>query len=325
MQTFSPFNSVPTAGYPNQVYAQYKQPSMNQPLTPEEQNELANRGGTFNTQLTRQEVLKSMCTHKNANGWVLVSNNDGSYTCPICQSTFTETSLDQDHVKEVADEFYNIMQMIKTYYVDIPIDTARELFPMMALARRLPEYAQIALTNFGQYERGGLVNNGNNPYGYAAYQTLLGGNMGYGQPQGYAPYGAGYPMQQAPMVGQPMTQVPGAGYVQQPGYAPVAPAPQQWSAVPQGQPGFVGNNEFGAYGYNPQPPVQGYGAPYQQPQGYVQQPVAPNQGNYQNTPVMPNANGQVQQPAQAAPQPQQSTQQPATSGPNSVDVSSFGV
>lgn len=258
--TTSPYVGANYA-YPTMQYANIKRPTMTQPLTIEEQQALASKGGAFSTMVAKEDIYKSICTHKKDGQLVLHNNGDGTYTCPVCQETFAEPDLDPQHVREVTREMINMLQMIKTCYMDIPENTAREFFPIISLLEKVPQLSEIAMRNFAQYEQGTMIQNGGNPYSFNAYQSLIGGPA-------YQGYGAQQPMMQ-PMASQPMYQQP----MQQPMYQPqpMAMAPQQVQVTPQfNQNGFVPVNEFGAYGAGQ--PVMAQ--PMMQPQ-YQQQMVQP--------------------------------------------------
>lgn len=289
-------------GYPTMQYAPIKRPAMTQPLSPEEMQLLQSKGGAFSTLVAKEDIFRSFCTHKKDGNIALVSNGDGTYTCPICQETFAETDLDPQHVKEVTTEMKNILQMIKTCYMDIPEETARQYFAIIPLLEKAPQLAEIAMRNFAQYEQGTMIQNGGSPYSFNAYNSLVGNpsypglnyNAGYQQPMyqaqpqpQYQQPMQGQPQYQQPMQPQPMVQpMMGQPMYQQP------MQPQQVQVTPQyTQPGFAPVNEFGSYA------------------GVMAQPVAQPQPQYQQQ-VMP---AQQPQPVQGQAVPQQPT----------VDTSTF--
>lgn len=289
----TPYNTPyynPGTMYQGMQYAQIKRPSMSQPLTAEQMQLLASKGGAFSTRVSQEDLYRSYCTHKKDGNIVLNNNGDGTFTCPVCQETFAEVDLDQAHVKEVTKEMINILQMIKTCYMDIPERTAIEYFPIIPLLEKTPELAQIAMRNFSQYEQGSVVQAASNPYGFGALNSLMGAPMAY-------PGMVQQPMYQQPQYAQPVQ--PQAQYQ----YGQMAPA--QVQATPQ----FMPNSEFGGY-MNAQtvaPMAQQY---QQQPQ--VQQPI------YQ--PIIQQQAAPQQQVQQPQVTPQQQPQQQTT-----VDVSAFSL
>ena len=298
------------------MYAQnYQRPQMTQPLTPEEMNILADKGGAFSTKVTQEDMLKAYCTHKKNGAIVIMQNPDGSLTCPICGETFDQTSLEKADIEADVKKVIDDIQNIKLTYLDIGTEVARQYFPIIPLLAKLPQLAVMASNNFAKYEQGSaMINGGNSPYGFAQFNNLMNGGMMYGQPQ--MMYPQPQPMYQQPMgfgqqipAQQPMMygQMPMAG-----GYAPMTnnydpnqminpmntgayPAqmpPQAGMMMPQAQ-ATTASNEFGTFG-NP--------AYAPQPQPAAQTAVAPN-------PVIPPA----QTTAPTAPQ----------AGTPSVDVTSF--
>lgn len=255
---------------PLMQYAQVKQPSMNQPLTEEEIKTLNKGGGGFNAQLSTEDLLRSVCTHKRNGAFTLLNNGDGTLTCTTCHETFPDMDLDPSFVKETVYNMKGILQAIKTGYIDIPVTAAREFFPIIPLLDKVPALAETAVHNFMQYEQGSAVNTGNAPYSFGALNAIMG-----------TP--ATQPMYQQPMyqtvpVQQPVYQYQQTAPVyQQPMYQ-TAPAPAQMN-MPVQQPGFAPVNEFGTYGNMAQPVQQTYQPPIGQPQTYQQAPVpqAPQQ------------------------------------------------
>jgi uncharacterized Zn finger protein (UPF0148 family) len=293
-------------------YASMRQPLMTQPVDNEKRKLLAHNGGQFTTELTAEQVVRATCTHKDGNRIALINNGNGTLTCPICQVTFDDEDLDQENVVKATNKIKSIIEMIKTCYVDIPVKTAEDFYPITALLDKIPELARIAVNNFAQYENQNKTQQQYLPYGVQAVQGMMGmapyaGGMGYGyanpnfstmyQQQAYntqqipAYQPMGQPVQapyQQPPMGQPMYQQP-----QQVSYSPVGGyqttpgpvAPPQVNVTP----GFMPVNEFGQYGAA-QPgmgqQVQTAGQPVYQPA----QPQTPNQ---------PAPAPQAQQSAQA--------------------------
>lgn len=294
----------------------YQRPQMTQPLTPEEMNILADKGGAFSTKVTQEDMLKAYCTHKKNGAIVVVQNPDGSLTCPICGETFDNSSLEKMDIEADVKKVIDDIQSIKLAYLDIGTEVARQYFPIIPLLRKLPQLAVMAANNFAKYEAGtAMMNAGNSPYGFAAFNNMMNGGMYYGQPM------YGQPMYQAPVYGQQPVQQPVMG-AQMPvagGYAPmnnvydpnamvnpmntgaypVMPQqmPTQAGMMMAPQQGMVAGNEFGTFG------TPAYAA---QPQPVVQTPQAAPAN-----PVMPQA------PAtqQAAPAPQ--------AGAPEVDTAAF--
>ena len=257
---------------PLMQYAQVKQPSMNNPLTEEEIKTLNKNGGGWNTAISNEDLLRSVCTHKHNGKFTLRNNGDGTLTCTTCQETFQDLDLDPAYVKETTDAMKNILQIIKTCYIDIPANTAREFFPIIPLLEKVPKLAEIAVQNFAQYENGSTVQNGNTPSSFNALNAIMGTpatqfnyNANYAGFNGYQqPY---QPMmqQQQPMMQQPMMQ-------QQAMQQPMMQQPAQTNLqMAPTQSGFAPVNEFGSYGNMAQPVQQQYQPPIANQQPMQQQ------------------------------------------------------
>ena len=230
-------------------YAQQQAPQMTQPLKPEEIQRLRNRGGQFNIRLTQDEVLIAACTHKGPDGrFTLAETRDGMAICSICGQSFNLVNLTQEEVAERVNDLKDILQTIKTYYTDIPEDTAREFFVIQPMLDRVPQLYQIALDKFARYEQITGVNYNYGPNSFALLNNILAPGMMMG---GNPAYNQGYPQQPqyqqqvpmgAPMPGynpnycaQPMGGNPfdnGTGYPQQ---QPQVQPQQQFQQAPQPQ------------------------------------------------------------------------------------------
>lgn len=256
--------------YPQQQqgtnYGQFPTAKMTQPLTPEQIRELRSTGSGFSLKVDQLEILRSHCTHKDNGNIALTRNGDGSSTCTVCGATFNLIDKDVEEVKAIVAAVIDILQSVKTYYLDIPENYVKDYFNMIPYLEKLPKFFEVALHNFNKYESGAFLNQNNNMYGFQMLNALTspgygnGGMMMGGQPQmGMAPM---YPQQQQ--------------YVQ----------PQM--GMNMGMNAAPGMNPFGSA----QPMNQGYGQPQQQPQVQNQQP-AQQQEQQQN-----NNNNGGQQPQQ---------------------------
>ena len=249
---------------------------MTQALTQEEFNKLKNDSrGDFSFKVEPEEKLVAMCTHKDPqSGQTTLSNNgDGTCTCWICKQTFV-LEENQAMVDEVTAKMLDTLQTIKTYYLDIPAEFAREYFQIIPLIERVPKLFKIAANCFQKYENNGLgVNQTGNMNSFGAYAALGGGYGNFG----------GYPQGQYM---QPQGQIQGYDAYGNPVFVqPQGQYVQGQFAQPQGQGNpFVGDNSQGGY-YAPQDQGQGNGyyAPqgqgqYVQPQGQGQSGFAPQGG-----------------------------------------------
>ncbi len=147
------------------------QAKMTQPLTKEEMAKLQKQG---NERLVVNEIdlIKSKCTHKNNGQLALVQNANGTSTCNICGETFTLVDIDPMEVEGITQRFIDILQSIKTFYLDMPVNYASEFFVMIPLLKNTPELYRIALNQFSKYESGSVVNQNNGAYGFNLFNTL---------------------------------------------------------------------------------------------------------------------------------------------------------
>jgi len=236
-------------------YAVQPQARMTQPLTVEQIKLLRNQTPAFTLDVSDEDMLRSRCTHKTLDGkFATVLNNDpeGTVTCSICGAKFSLMEVAKESAEEAVRIIIDLLQSIKTYYVDMPDSVAIQFFQMIPFIEKIPKLYEIALNNFNKYDGAGMGNQSPNMYGFnmlgaitspMAYQ-MGGMPMSPGMPMG------GYPMQQ-PMMG---------GYPIQPGQQ----MPQQMGM----------GNPFGGYQmpYNNMQP----GAQQMQPGQPVQQGTNPN-------------------------------------------------
>lgn len=242
-------------------------PNLTQPLTAEEIKRLRGRGASFSLQIEPDEMLRAICTHKDQSGITLRGNNDGSSTCSICGETFTLAQMDESAVAEAVLLVTDILQTVKTYYLDIGEQVAREYFPIIPLLKKLPQLYKISLDRFDTYDRGMNVQQSGNMYGFGMLNNIMGG---------------GYPQQ--PQFNQQQQ------FNQQPQFNQQQPQFQQFNQQQQFQPQDQFNNQQNPFcqpqqQFNNQPQFQ------QQPQfnNQVQQQAPVQQQAQQPAPVASKA------------------------------------
>ena len=254
------------------------------PLTKAQLELLKQKGDKLTLTLSELDIAKAICTHKDGNKIALVRldpANPDRVTCRICGETFDLTNGDHAAVEAACELMTNIIQTIKTYWLDVPADVAQNLYTILPLIQRMPKIYDVAIKNFAQVENVNRMNEVNQPYGFNMFNNLMNPMFGMGM-GGY--YGGGYqqPMtyQQNPQQGQEVFPNPiGVPAPQQPMY-------QQSPMMPQ-------------YGAAPNPvsmPQPNYGAPaYQDPN------MGGNPFGYDGAPVpqQPAAQAAPQQPAGA--------------------------
>ena len=301
------YPAMPMAGYtaPNRP-----QPRFTQPVTQEMSKMIFAQEDDLSVKISPIEKAKNQCTHKypGTGQLALVESGSGKpgdedldlVTCRVCGETFHLVVDPGAEVIKVTERMRDILQSIKTMYLDIPENFVKEYFQILTLLERAPALFEKASKNFKMYD--GYNTNPVGVYpGMNSFQqvgSLIGGmNMGgiMPQPYGYGGYpGYGYQPAQ-PGYYQPNNN----GYPQQPGYypnqqqAPVQAAPQQsWPVNAYGQP--VPPTPAPAYDPNVNPLM--YNAPASAP---VAPPVtgpAPNPGvaPQGNIPVQGGSNNTAQ-------------------------------
>lgn len=215
--------------------ATVQQMPMTQALSKEEIEKLRNKGGQFNIRLTAEEVLIGACTHKDLQGnFTITEMRDGQVACSICGQQFNLIQTTQDEVANAVNLVKDVLQTIKTYYVDIPVETAREFFVVLPMLDRVPQLYTMAMERFQRYERANGMAYGGQANGFAMLNNLFQPAMGgMGMVNPAAAMMGGFPQQQQGMYQQQPYQQQGA--YQQPAYNPFD---QGYMNAPQQQPQF---------------------------------------------------------------------------------------
>ena len=203
--------------YPNQQYNNYgyaaprPQARNTQPLTPEQIAKLRQDNKAFDMKVDQEDLWRAACTHKEKNGHTtLIQNPDGSYTCTICHKTFRMCEDNEEQIAECTRKIIDVLQTIKTLYLDAPEKLIEGYMQQIPLLEKLPSLWKRSISNFSQYE--GTINGSVNPMapgysGFNAIQSLL--TNPYAGFNGMAPQ---YPGYQQPAYSQPYN-----------GYAPAQP------------------------------------------------------------------------------------------------------
>lgn len=193
-------------------------PQNTQPLTQAEQNELKKKSPAFTTELTRDELLRSYCTHRNKDGSTLVENSDGTVTCAICGETivFPANGYTKEEVHEIVTKFRNLLNVIKCQYFDIPPQIVKEFFQIMPYVEKVPELYNLAMQNFNSYNRNANMSGTNPVLGTDNYNFWNSFDMFHGAGNGMVMNNGGMMMNGMPMNPQQVMQanmVNGGGMV----------------------------------------------------------------------------------------------------------------
>ncbi len=227
-------------------YQPVPQARMTQPLTVEQIKLLRNQTPAFTLDVSEEDMLRSRCTHKTLDGkFAIIHNNDaeGTVTCSICGAQFSLMEAPKESAEAAVRLIVDLLQSIKTYYVDMPDSVAIQFFQMIPFIEKVPKLYEIALNNFNKYNETGMGNQSPNMYGFNMLGAIT-SPMAYGMPMGGMPMGGmpmgGMPMGGMPMGGMPMGGMPMGGYPNQMqmgnpfGVYPGQPNPQIGTGNPQG-------------------------------------------------------------------------------------------
>lgn len=262
--------------YPAMGYTNIPTPANQNALTAEEIQILKNARPTSKIDLSidRNDVLRSMCTHKDNGRDVVMQVNDGSgdVFCPICGHRWKPEMKTKEEVQELVIELIDQMENAK-WAGDLPTDLTRELFTLIPLLNKYPDIHEYAMNTFNKYYSARGMYNAQDTNVYGMYNSLFGAGM---PATGYA----GAPMQG--YYGQPQPPVNQGYYGQQPqGYVPNQVNP------------MTNPMQAPTYGVNPMAPNQQFVSQANMMMGGTVAPQQPMYGNqFMNAPVY----GASQQP-----------------------------
>ena len=277
--------SYPAMGFNNNIPT----PANQNALTAEEIQILKNARPTSKIDLSidRNDVLRSMCTHKDNGRDVVMQVNDGSgdVFCPICGHRWKPDMKTKEEVQELVVELIDQMENAK-WAGDLPTDLTRELFTLIPLLNKYPDIHEYAMNTFNKYYSARGMYNAQDTNIYGMYNSLFTGSM---PATGYMNNG---------YYGQPQ-QTMNQGYYNQAsqGYY----GQQQQGYVPNGTPANAMVNPMQAtYGVNPMAPNQQFVSQANMMMNGTVTPQQPMYGNQMNTPVYgaPQNQTPAQQPTQ---------------------------
>lgn len=292
------YNNNPAMGYVQNT----PMPTNQSTLTPEEAQSIkAAPTNKINIAIEHNDVVRSMCNHKN-NGLDLVQrvgDGSGDVYCPLCGERWNPDLLTKEEIIDLINQLINQMQSAK-WVGDLPTELVREYFTMIPLLKKYPDIHEYAMNTFNKYYNANGMVNAQDANVYSMYNSLMGGvnPYAYQQPNmgGYMNQPTGYYGQQAAMGGQMGGYNPAMM-----GQAPVAgqanPMVNPMQASPYGVNPNAANQQFvnqanmmmqgSVYGQAQQPNIGGYnpammGQQMQNPvfgatqQGQAQQPPQAN-------------------------------------------------
>ncbi len=195
-----------------------------QPLTQQQIDHLVARNGAkhFDLRVSEDDLLISACTHRQKNGENALINVGGNrWRCTICNEEFNMFDGSVDDVRAAVENMKDILQTLKSMYLDMPDEVALKYMQMISLLDKLPGLYEAGIANFDRYENFQTYAYPNSNGGYSNFATM--NNLLTGQFMNPAMNQGGYmgqPMmpgmvpQQPMMAGQMYVPQPTAGYMQ---------------------------------------------------------------------------------------------------------------
>lgn len=245
-------------------------------LTQEEFNVLANNNSALSLNFSPEDLLKCRCVHRYQNGVMAIEKVASSTgveraKCKICGKEFDMVNIeDAESVKNIVDNFSNLSECVKAFYMDIP-PVMGKFFEYIPITEKLPLVANEAAKSYHKYasvannqqmygngirgQYNSIMNGSVNPYAYNMNMQM----QQYPQQMNYG-YMNGVPNQMYPVGGvmqqpQPYGVDPYAQYIQQqqvnPNAYSVQQYPQQQQVVQNGyvvsQPQVIPNGQNNQY------------------------------------------------------------------------------
>lgn len=167
------------AGMGGAYYAAPKKVEMHQALTPEEELLLKNQNkNNISFKLDQMELLAGICTHKsNTTKMPDITLLGGTRVkCNICQEEW-DLIDDPELFKSALAVVISGLQTMKTWWIDIPPETAREYFPIIPLLKKAPVGLQIAMQCWRQYEEARQVNTSNGVNSFGLWNNIMTGGF----------------------------------------------------------------------------------------------------------------------------------------------------
>ena len=200
-------------GYPNGFGYNRPQPLPNptNPLTKEDIALLKQKSPAFSLAVDRIEALQAICTHRDQTGDKLISHPDGTLECTLCGTRFrpAQATAPVETIEGVFNEVVDILETMKTMYIDIPEDVARGIFQMIPYLKKCPKLWSIANDHYSRYAGNSTLMNRDYNTGnvFNMFSAMMNPAMNPGAAM-YAQPAYGQPMYGQPMMGQQPAQAP---------------------------------------------------------------------------------------------------------------------
>lgn len=127
---------------------------MTQPLTAEDIANLKKKPNTFSFTVSAEEAKLNQCTHKYNDKFTISEIGDGTMCCSICGARFELIKDSKEEVTRKCQDVINVIQTIKSLYLDIPLEFVGTISSMLPILKLLPRLYELATDNFEQYQRG---------------------------------------------------------------------------------------------------------------------------------------------------------------------------
>ena len=128
---------------------------MSQTLTIEEIEGLKQTTEEFTIGITNREKFAAICAHIDENNCSALRpiNHNGACKCRICGKEFDiKDSLSTAEVVRITKDMIDVLQTTKLLYIDMPSDTARNFYTIIALLEKVPGLYKISRENFELHE-----------------------------------------------------------------------------------------------------------------------------------------------------------------------------
>ena len=171
------------------------------PLSAEEERELHKNDSALTLDIPKESIYRAKCTHRNpaTKKFDLFPNDDGTVTCRRCGARFTMVKEDIKVIERITNSMIDILQTIKTAYVDMTPEVVKTYFVMIPFLRLAPDMYKNAISTlsavtreFGNY---GVMDNNQNNGNYFDLLNRASGAAGmnstlYEDPRTVSPYGS---------------------------------------------------------------------------------------------------------------------------------------
>lgn len=207
---FGTYN-MPTGGvYGGYVYQEQPKLTMTQGLTKEQLDSLR-KNTAFSLEISEEDLWRSFCTHRSADKFNVVPDEEGNLICSLCGTKFKPYDGEVAEARDLVNRVVDLMETTKMQALNLPPNTIKEFFQIEPLIKKLPDLYERSRND---YKRALGVNEnyiyGQDNNAFVQYQNMLNPMAGNG-------YYMDPAMMQQPMYGaQPMQQNYGYAPQQQP-------------------------------------------------------------------------------------------------------------